>query len=145
MREPRSIQSRQVTPSGYFGEPSEEKQPWLILRLVRAVAEGLLPLIILIAMLALFWEASVIGRVFSLPYGIDVVQRVALVIVGGGVVVSAIVYLISAIRTLQGVRDHQLHGEQAEALVTLIFLAFTALVTLYPLFRALTTLQHPAP
>jgi len=145
MREPRSIQSRQITPGGYFGEQPEEKQPWLIVRLVRAIAEGVLPLVILIALLALFWEASVIGRIFSLPYGIDVVQRVALVIVGGGVVVSLIVYLIAATRTLQGVREHQRNGEQAEALLTLIFLALTAVVTLYPLVHALTMAQHPAP
>lgn len=145
MREPRSIQSRQITPSGYFGEESDDKQPWLIVRLVRAVAEGLLPLVILVALLALFWEASVIGRIFSLPYGIDVVQRVAMVIVGGGAVVSIIVYLITATRTLQGVREHQRSGAQAEALLTLIFLALTAIVTLYPLIRALTMAQHPAP
>ena len=137
MREPRSIQSRQITPSGYFGEESDDKQPWLIVRLVRAVAEGLLPLVILVALLALFWEASVIGRIFSLPYGIDMVQRVAMVTTGGGLVVTLIVYLITATRTLQGVRERQRNGDQIEAVVTLFFLALTALATLMPLFIAL--------
>ncbi len=146
MREPRSVLSRQVTPSGYFGEQSStEQQPWLIVRLARAVGEGLMPLAILVALIALFWEASVIGRVFSLPHGIDIVQRVAEVTVGGGLVVSVIVYLIALTRTLRNVRDHQRHGEQLEALITLVLLVLSALVTLYPLFRALTALQHPAP
>ena len=145
MREPRSIQSRQITPSGYFGGESEVKEPWLVMRLARAMAEGALPLIILVAMLALFWEVSVIGRMMSLPYGIDVVQRVALVTVGGGVVVSLIVYLIAATRTLQGVREHQRNGHQLEALLTLIVLTIATLVSLYPLVHALTMAQHPAP
>lgn len=146
MREPRSIISRQITPSRYFGEQSsEDGQPWLIVRLARAVGEGLMPLAILVGLIALFWEASVIGRIFTLQRGIDMVQRVAEVTVGGGLIVSVIVYLIAASRTLQNVRDHQRNGEQLEALITLILLALSSLVLLYPLFRALTALQHPAP
>ena len=141
MREPRSIQSRRITPSRYFGEePSEERQPWLIVRLARAVGEGLMPLAILAALIALFWEASVIGRIFALPHGIDVVQRVAEVTVGGGLIISVIVYLIAVTRTLRNVRDHQYYGEQVEALITLVLLALSALVTLYPLMRALTAM-----
>lgn len=135
-----------MTPSGYFGEgQSEERQTWLPLRLGRAFFEGFLPLAILAALLALFWEASVIGRIFAMPYGIDVIQRVADVVVGGGLVVSVIVYLIAATRTLQSVRDHQRQGEQIEGLITMTVLAVTALATLYPLFRVLTAIQHPAP
>ncbi len=139
MREPRSVLSTQMTPSDYFGgEQAEQARPWLIVRLVRAAAEGLLPLVILAALLALFWEASVIGRIFSLPYGIDMVQRVAMITAGGGLVVSLIVYLITVTRTLQGVREHQRNGEQIEALITLVFLSLTALATLMPLFIALS-------
>ena len=146
MREPRSIISRQITPSRYFGEQSSEDQrPWFIVRLARAVGEGLLPVVILVALIALFWEASVIGRIFTLQRGIDLVQRVAEVTVGGGLIVSVIVYLIAATRTLQNVRDHQRNGEQLEALITLILLALSSLVMLYPLFRAIMAVQHPAP
>jgi hypothetical protein len=38
------------------------------------------------------------------------------------------------------VRDHQYYGEQVEALITLVLLALSALVTLYPLMRALTAM-----
>lgn len=138
MREPRSVLSRPMTSGDYFGDgQAEEARPWLPLRLVRAAAEGLLPLVILAALLALFWEASVIGRIFSLPYGIDMVQRVAMVTTGGGLVVTLVVYLITATRTLQAVRERQRNGDQIEAAVTLFFLALTALITLMPLFIAL--------
>ena len=137
MREPRSVLSRPVTPGDYFGDgQADQARPWLVLRLVRAAAEGVLPLVILAALLALFWEASVIGRIFSLPYGIDMVQRVAMVTTGGGLVVTLVVYLITATRTLQGVRERQRNGDQIEAIVTLSFLALTAFVTLIPLFIA---------
>lgn len=146
MREPRSVLSRQNTPSGYFGDGQpEERQEWIVVRLIRAFVEGFSPLAILVALLALFWEASVIGRIFSTPYGIDMIQRVADVVVGGGLVISVVVYLIAATRTLRNVRDHQRNGEQIEALITLTVLAVTALATLYPLYRVLMTIQHPAP
>jgi hypothetical protein len=112
---------------------------------VRAFAEGLLPLVILVALLALFWEASVIGRLFATPYGIDAVQRTEMVTAGGGLVVALIVYLISMTRTLQGVREHQKSGSQLEASVTLTVLIFCIIVTLIPLFIALMMPQHPAP
>lgn len=146
MREPHSIISRNVTPSGYFGDGQPtERQPWLVVRLIRAFFEGFLPIAILVGLVALFWEASVIGRIFATPQGIDMLQRIADVAVGGGLVVSVIVYLIAVTRTLQSVHDHQVNGEQLEALITIVVLIFTALATLYPLFRALTMIQHPAP
>jgi EamA domain-containing membrane protein RarD len=112
---------------------------------VRAAGEGVLPLVILVALLGLFWEASVIGRVFAAPYGVDMVQRTEMVTAGGGVLVALIVYLISTTRTLQGVREHQRSGEQVEAMITLGFLIFSAVVTFIPLVIALTSAQHPAP
>lgn len=146
MREPRSITSGPAFSGGYFGDMQGAPRPLpLVLRLVRSAAEGVLPLVILIAVIALFWEASVIGRMFSAPYGIDMIQRVEMVTTGGGLVVSLVIYLITATRTLQGVREHQRNGEQSEAIVTLFFLALTAIVTLFPLLMALASPQHPAP
>lgn len=138
MREPRTIASHPMTAGVYSSDQQPEaRRPWLALRLIRAAAEGVLPLVILTALLALFWEISVIGRVFSLQYGIDMVQRVEIVSVGGGLVVALIVYLITAMRTLQSARAHQRIGAVAESLVMLCFLALSALVTLVPLFIAL--------
>jgi len=101
--------------------------------------------VILAALVALFWELSVIGRLFALPYGIDMLQRTEMVTAGGGLVVVLVVYLISVTRTLQGVRLHQRMGEQVEAWITLFFLIGPAIVTLIPLFLALGFPQHPAP
>jgi hypothetical protein len=147
MREPRTVTSRPTASSGdYFGfEPDAPAQRGPLARAVRAAAEGLLPLVILVAIVALFWEASVIGRLFTVSHGIDLVQRTEMVTVGGGLVVSLIVYLISTIRTLQSVREHQKSGAQMEAAITLAFLIGSAIVTLIPLVIALTSPQHPAP
>jgi len=147
MREPRSITSRpSISPNDYFGvEQDEADQPGIIARYVRAVGEGILPVIILAALTGLFWEASVIGRVFATPYGIDLVQRTEMVTAGGGLVVTLIVYLITTVRTLQGVRLNQRSGAQVEAMITLAFLIASAIATLIPLFIALTSPQHPAP
>lgn len=147
MREPRSVTGRQsISPNDYFGMEQEEvAQPGIIARYVRAAGEGILPVVILAALVGLFWEASVIGRVFAAPYGIDMIQRAEMVTAGGGLVVALIVYLISTVRTLQGVRLNQRAGAQIEAMITLAFLIFSAIVTLIPLFIALTSPQHPAP
>jgi hypothetical protein len=135
-----------VSSGDYFGGEQAEPAPrGAVARLARAAAEGLLPLVILGALLALFWETSVIGRLFAAPYGIDMIQRTEMATAGGGLVVALIVYLISAVRTLQGVREHQKTGLRMEASVTLIFLCLSVFVTLLPLFMALTAAQHPAP
>ena len=147
MREPRTVTSRPTASSGdYFGfEPTAATQRGPLARAVRAAAEGLLPLVILVAIIALFWEASVIGRLFAASHGIDLIQRTEMVTVGGGLAVSLIVYLISTIRTLQGVREHQKSGARMEATITLAVLIGAAVVTLIPLVIALTSPQHPAP
>lgn len=146
MREPRSVMSRQSTVSEYFGCEQEQPAPFDPLRrAIRAALEGLLPAVIVVALVALFWELSVIGRLFALPYGIDMIQRTEMATAGGGLVIVLIVYLISVTRTLQGVRLHQRLGEQAEAWITLFFLIGSAIVTLIPLFLALGFPQHPAP
>ncbi|HEX8996229.1 MAG TPA: hypothetical protein VF812_09380 [Ktedonobacterales bacterium] len=144
MREPRSITSAPVYPSEYFGLDDAPRPLPLVFRLVRAAAEGILPLVILAAVVALFWEASVIGRIFAAPYGIDMIQRVETVTTGGGLVIALVIYLIAVTRTLQGVREHHRHGEQIEAIITLAFLTLTAIATLIPLLMALASPQHPA-
>lgn len=146
MREPRSVLSRPFSSNDPFGSGQPEAgQRGPVARAVRAAAEGILPLVILVALVALFWEASVIGRLFAASHGIDLLQRTEMVTVGGGLVVALIVYLISVIRTLQGVREHQKSGAQTEATITLAFLIASAVVTLIPLVIALTSPQHPAP
>ncbi len=146
MREPHSVMSKQYTVNEYFGGEQEAPPPFdPARRAIRAALEGLLPAVILAALVALFWELSVIGRLFALPYGIDMLQRTEMVTAGGGLVVVLVVYLISVTRTLQGVRLHQRMGEQAEAWITLFFLIGSAIVTLIPLFLALGFPQHPAP
>lgn len=146
MREPHSIVSRNLSQGDYFGASPEDVVPFgPVRRVVRAAAEGLLPGVILAALVALFWELSVIGRLFAMPYGIDMIQRTEMATAGGGLAVVVIVYLVSAVRTLQGVRAHQRMGEQMEAWTTMIFLIGSLVVTLIPLVLALGFHQQPAP
>ena len=144
----RSLPGNQYASVNYFGLPSQtatSRRGAAGGRAIRAALEGLLPAVILVALVALFWESSVIGRLFALPYGIDMIQRTEMVTAGGGLVVALIVYLISATRTLQGVREHQKSGARMEATITLAVLIGAAVVTLIPLVIALTSPQHPAP
>ncbi|HKT37453.1 MAG TPA: hypothetical protein VJR48_03720 [Ktedonobacterales bacterium] len=146
MREPHSIVSRGLSQSDYLGASPEDAVPYgPVRRVARAAAEGLLPGVILVALVALFWELSVIGRLFAMPYGIDMIQRTEMATAGGGLAIVVIVYLVSAVRTLQGVRLHQRMGEQVEAWITMTFLIGSLVVTLIPIFLALGFHQQPAP
>lgn len=144
MRQPHSmeLQSRSAAMSG-FDQSRRRRGP--IAQIVRGAAEGLAPLIILAVLLGFLYEASVIGRTMAGRNGIDALQRTELVIGVGGVLLALIIYLVTLIRTTHGVRDRQIAGEHLEAMATMLCLAFSAVVTLIPLFVALTTPQHPAP
>ena len=146
MREPHSIMSKSLGQNDYLSAGPDDAVPFGPVRgVVRAAAEGLLPAVILVALVALFWELSVIGRLFAMPYGIDMIQRTEMATAGGGLAIVVIVYLVSAVRTLQGVRAHQRIGEQLEAWITMIFLIGSVVVTLIPLVLALGFHQHPVP
>lgn len=146
MREPRTTGGRFYQSGDFFGEGEEQRGPIAaILRLGRAIGEGVLPIVILTATIALFWEASVIGRIFTAPYGIDVLQRTEAVTAGGGLLVTLIVFFVTISRTIRSVRENHYAGYQLEAMITLVFLAITAIIVLYPVLAALATPQHPAP
>lgn len=146
MREPRNTGGRFYNSVDFFGEGEEARGPIAaIMRIGRAVGEGVLPIVILSAMVALFWEASVIGRIFTAPYGIDVLQRTEAVTAGGGLLVTLVVFFVTISRTIRSVRENHHAGYQVEAIITLVCLTVTALIVLYPLFIALVAPQHPAP
>lgn len=146
MREQRNTGGRFYNSGDFMGEGEEERGPLAaIMRIGRAVGEGVLPIVILAALVALFWEASVIGRIFTAPYGIDVLQRTEAVTAGGGLLVTLVVFFVTISRTIRGMRENHHAGYQIEALVTLVCLAITAIIVLYPVLAALATPQHPAP
>lgn len=151
MRNPRSVLSRSQSSNDSFdvygGADTSDRgaEGWLILRLARAVGDGLMPIVILAAILGVFWEASIIARIFATPYGIDAIQRAELATAGGGLVVAFIVFLIAATRTLQGVRERHRANAHLEANITLVCFAFTLLILLMPLLMAVMQQQHPAP
>ncbi len=148
MYQPRSMLRHSQAPNDpfdVFGSAEAPAPRWPIIRLARAVAEGLMPLVILAAVLGVFWEISAIARLFATPYGIDAIQRAELATVGGGLAVGFVIFLITAIRTLQGVRERHRASAHLEATITLACFAFTLLILLMPLLLALAQPQHPAP
>lgn len=145
MREPRTSAGRFYSSVDFSGEQEEKGLLAAIVRIARAVGEGVLPIVILSALVALFWEASFIGRMFTAAYGIDIIQRTEAVTAGGGLLVTLVVFLVTISRTIRSVRDNHLSGYQIEAIVTLVFLVATAFVVLYPVLVAMGVHQHPAP
>lgn len=153
MREPRTVSGHRspFPPSGAAGgfdatsDAPGGRPRSTITQALWGVGEGLLPLIILVATIALCWEVSVIGRRLATPHGIAALQWTEMATVGGGLLLSLIVYLVAALRSFQGIRQRQRDGDHVEATVALTFLALSGLVTLWPLFLAASFAQHPAP
>jgi hypothetical protein len=112
---------------------------------IRGVMEGALPLVILVCVLALFWEVLTIARYVTAPNGFAVTQQVETFVAEGGLVISLVVYLIAGLRTLRGVRDRQDEGEYVEAWVALGVLGVSIIVAIVPVLTLLGTAQHPAP
>ena len=151
MREPRHVplaNSSAPSAGGVGGSPKAVS--WTLpLRIawsaIRGVMEGALPLVILVCILALFWEVLTIARYVTSSNGFVVTQQVVIIVAEGGLVISLIVYLIAGMRTLRGVRDRQDEGEHVEAWVALGTLGVSIIVAIVPVLTLLTTAQHLAP
>ncbi len=111
----------------------------------RGVFEGALPLVILVAILALFWEVLTIVRYVTAPDGFLVTQETEMIAAEGGLVVSLIVFLITGMRTLRNVRDRNDEGDYVESTVTLVVLGISLLILLVAVLMTVGMPQHPAP
>lgn len=143
MREPRHAPSSQaVSPAKAATTlPSPLR---IVLSAFRGVLEGALPLVILVGILALFWEVLTIVRFVTAPNGFLVTQEAEMIIAEGGLVISLIVFLVAGMRTLRGVRDRHIEGDYIESTVTLAVLGISLLVLLVSVWMTIGMPQHPA-
>jgi hypothetical protein len=109
------------------------------------VLEGVLPIIILVAILALFWEALTIVKYATVSYGYSVTQTSQTIVALGGIVISLVVFLVTGMRTLRGVRDRHLEGDLIESSITMVVFAISLLVILVAVMNTIGMPQHPAP
>lgn len=112
---------------------------------IRGVIEGALPLVILVCILALFWEVLTIVRYVTTANGFPVTQQAEMLIGEGGLVISLVVYLIAGLRTLRGARERQYDGDYVESWVALAVLGVSIIIAIIPVLTVIATPQHPAP
>ena len=144
MREPRHAPSINTgSPANTVALPSPLR---MALSVLRGVMEGALPLLILVGILALFWEILTIVRFVTVPVGFLITtQQAEMIIAEGGLVISLIVFLVAGMRTLRGVRDRHLEGDFIESTAALLVLAISLLVLLGPVWMTIGMPLHPAP
>jgi hypothetical protein len=148
MREPRH--APMAGASGAEASASGQAMSWTLpfriaWSVIRGVMEGALPLVILVCVLALFWEVLTIVRYVTAANGFAVTQLIETIIAEGGLVVSLAVYLVAALRTLRGVRDRQYEGDYVESWVALAVLGVSIVVAIIPVLSLVNMPQHPAP
>jgi hypothetical protein len=117
----------------------------MVVSVGRGILEGALPIVILVAILALFWEGLTITRYVTIPYGFSVTHTAETIIALGGLAISMIVFLVTGLRTLRGVRDRHFEGDYIESSVAMVVLAVTLVVVLISVWTTLGAPQHPAP
>ncbi len=144
MREPRHAPSINTgSPAKTISLPSPLR---IVLSALRGVMEGALPLLILVGILALFWEILTIVRFVTVPNGfLFTTQQAETIIAEGGLVISLIFFLVAGMRTLRGVRDRHYEGDYIESTVALVVLAIAILVLLGAVWMTIGMPQHPAP
>lgn len=106
---------------------------------------GLLPLILLVMVVALFVALTALARFLAMPLGFLTWQPIAIGVWVAGFVCAVIVYALVTRRTLRQVgvwRDMGLNQQAVTALWTLLI---AAVIVLVPVILALALPQHPAP
>lgn len=143
MREPRHAQSVRMD------DAPTTSSIWTPLRMIgsalRGIIEGALPAIILVCIVALFWETLTIVRYVTIPNGFALTQELEMAIAIGGAAISLIVFLVAGMRTLRGVRDRHLEGDYIESTATMITLGITLLILLIAIWTTAGMPQTPAP
>jgi hypothetical protein len=146
MREPRHIQNAGNAMS--FGSrrgstlPAPVRMVWSFLR---GLLEGALPIIILLAIVALFWEVMTIIRLVTAQYGFPVTQTSEMLVGIGGALVGLIVFVVAGLRTLRGVRDRHAEGDYIESTVAMVVLLISLIYVFSSLMGFIGMPQHPAP
>lgn len=142
MREPRHTTS---TASSGPARVSGRGPLGMVGSALRGLLEGALPMLILIAIVALFVEVATIVSDLSNRYGFNTTQPISTWVGVGGVVVCLIVFVVAGLRTLAGVRDRHADGDYVESTVAMIVLLISVLYILFAFLGVTGIPQHPAP
>jgi len=146
VREPHHVPGIQTGSTGSSTKTSSLLSPLkMALSAIRGVIEGALPLVILVGILALFWEALTITRFVTAPNGFLVTQQAETIIAEGGLVISLIVFVVAGLRTLRGVRDRHNEGDYIESTAAIVVLGISLLVLFIAVWMTIGMPQHPAP
>lgn len=143
MREPRHTTT---TVTGGPGQSGAPRGPFgMVWSALRGVLEGALPMLILIAIVALFVEVVTIINDLSPRFGFTNTQPIETWVGVGGVVVCLIVFVVAGLRTLGGVRDRHADGDYIESTVAMALLVISLIYILSTFLGIIGTPLHPAP
>ena len=117
----------------------------IVVSVVRGLIDGALPLVILVCLVALFWETLTIVRYVTVSNGFALTRQIEAGIALGGLAISLIVFLVAGMRTLRSVRDRHYEGDYIESTVAMAVLAISLLVVLISVFMTMGMPQNPAP
>ena len=105
---------------------------------------GLAPLLALVVVAAASVVLTIVARQLTLGQGFFVEQRITALVLGAGLALAALVYVIGCVRTLRRARAWQAAGDAARAAGTLWALGITAVLVVVPVVVAVLLPQHPA-
>ena len=110
----------------------------------RAIWIGLAPSVLVALTLAMSAAVTALARVIAFPLGFLVWQWIMVAIWSVGLLVAAIVYIVSARRALRTIAEWQRGGLGGLSTRAYIALVISALLMLLPVILAMTLPQHPA-
>jgi hypothetical protein len=112
---------------------------------LRGALAGLVPLALLAAIIAAAFLLTALVRQATAPEGFYAQQQAVVIVLVAGLVIAAIVYVVTCVRTLRRAAAWRQVGISTRATGALAALAATALIVLLPFILAVVLPQHPAP
>lgn len=110
-----------------------------------AVWTGLAPGALVALTLAISAAVTALARLLAFPLGFLIWQWIMVAIWSVGLLVAAIVYIVSVRRALRNVAAWRQAGLGRPSTLAYVALVISALLMLLPVILAMTLPQHPAP
>lgn len=128
--------------SGYSEHARQDGEP---VGVGYAVWTGLAPSALVALTLAISAAVTALARIIAFPLGFLVWQWITVAIWGVGLLVAAIVYIVSARRALRNAAAWQRAGLGRPSAIAYLALIVSAALMSLPVILAMTLPQHPAP
>jgi uncharacterized membrane protein len=112
---------------------------------LRGTLVGLVPLIFLIAIIAITLGFAVFARLRTVSGGFFAQQQAALITLIVGFVLAIVAYVVAILIVMRRVRTWQQEGVMQRARAALWALGVTALIVVLPMMLVIVVPQHPAP